>query len=92
MWTVKIANADDDVAVLTADDLHVGEWALIFGMVVSNIPHRELDVSPLHCPVCRSSIASVALTRTGMAVEDAVEHVAQMTLVELINCVDVTVE
>lgn len=52
---------------LVEDDLTTGEWEHLYILVNRlGIPHREVDIDPLHCPVCRSAIAIQAALNAGI--------------------------
>jgi hypothetical protein len=52
---------------LAEDDLTTGEWEHLYILVNRlGVPHREIDISPLHCPVCRSAIAIQAALKAGV--------------------------
>lgn len=64
-WALDLG---DDVVV---DDTEVsaGEHLAAFVFVNEQMTHAELDVDPLHCPVCRHSyLAVLAGTRCGRPV------------------------
>lgn len=64
-WALDLG---DDVVV---DDTEVsaGEHLAVFVFVNEQMTHAELDVDPLHCPVCRHSyLAVLAGTRSGRPV------------------------
>lgn len=65
---------------LVEADLTVGEWEHIFILVNRmGVVHGELDIDPLHCPVCRSAIAIQAALNAGIPTIEA----AAMLLVDL---------
>lgn len=52
---------------LAETDLTVGEWEHIYILVNRlGVPHSEVDIDPLHCPVCRSAIAIQAALNAGI--------------------------
>lgn len=65
MWTLTLP----DGSTVTEASLRHGEHTAIYALVSEQQPHREVDLDPLHCPICRSAhLALLAGTRLGVDV------------------------
>lgn len=63
--TLNAGGGDGTTISIAQDDLTAGEWAAIYELAATALPHAERDVSPLHCPLCRNAIAVIALSWRG---------------------------
>ena len=65
MWTLTLP----DGTTVTETSLRHGEHTAIYALVCEQQAHREIDLDPLHCPICRSAhLALLAGTRCGVDV------------------------
>lgn len=90
VWNLTLpVDGDNDPISISSADMSAGEWSAIYELAANALPHAELDVSPLHCPLCRNAIAVVALTRRGIDMGVASAVVRDMGRDELLGCVSV---
>lgn len=77
--------APDDPAVVAVEaELTAGEWEQMFLLAQAGGRHDEIDLSPTHCPVCRSAVAVTVLASHGMPTGDAVERASGWLAADLV--------
>lgn len=87
MWQVTLP----DGTVATESSVRHGEHQAVFALVAESIPtHREIDVHPAHCPVCRTAVLAVlAATRCRRDMQAEVVRLCAMSRDEVLSLVTV---
>lgn len=88
-WTLDLGvdQAGNDVAVAD-DEITAGEHAAIYSLVVEAVPHAEVDIDPLHCPICRHAhLAVLAGTRCGRPVLPEIARLGAMLRDDVLHLV-----
>lgn len=78
-WTCTIGGAN-----VAEEDLLAAEWETAWLLASIVVPHEEREISPAHCPVCRSALATVVAARATDDLADAAALVAMMRASELV--------
>ena len=61
---------------LVEDDLTAAEWAAITTFVCQALPHREIEIDPWHCQICRNAIVVTAALKAGRDLPEAMALLA----------------
>lgn len=73
-----------DGVTLVEESLTAGQHEQIFLLINASMMHGELDISPTHCPVCRTAIAVQAF-RQSLPLDGAIVYVANVLASELVD-------
>jgi hypothetical protein len=63
-------------ARLAEDEITAQEWAFVTKLVCEALPHRELEIDPWHCQICRNAVIVVAELKAGRDLPEALAFLA----------------
>lgn len=90
MWQITVGGN----TISENDPVSAGAWAALFAACnAADVPHREAELHPLHCPICRNVFVAYAIAVTDdVSFVDGLNRVGEWDRTQVLDAVSVVAD